>query len=140
MVSDKAKLIKQATPAIIFRLTDWQIKPEDIEPGYVRPGYGYKENMSSTELMDSVRAWWLIKPEDLAARGIEHVVASFHTETKAVYHIDEIFGRKEDNRYAFKLTQIKSGPVYDDYYLYQGLRVEAKKGARQEFVYWPPGK
>ena len=96
--------------------------------------------MSSSELMDTVRAWWSIKPEDLAARGIEHVVASFHTETKAVYHIDEIFGRQEDNRYAFKLTQIKSGPVYDDYYLYQGLRVEAKKGARQEFVYWPPGK
>ena len=140
MASKKAPLPKKAVPAIIFRLTDWHIKPEDIEPGYVRPGYGYKENMSSSELMDTVRAWWSIKPEDLAARGIEHVVASFRTETKAVYHIDEIFGREEDKRYAFKLTQIKSGPAYDDYYLYQGLRVETKKGDQSEFVYWPPSK
>ena len=140
MASKKAPLPKKAIPAIIFRLTNWKIEPEDIEPGYVRPGYGYKENMSSSELMDSVRAWWLIKPEQLAARGIEHVVASFRTETKAVYHIDEIFGRKIDERYAFKLTQIKSGPAYDDYYLHQGFRVEAKKGVRQEFVYWPPVK
>ena len=140
MASKKAPLPKKAIPAIIFRLTNWKIEPEDIEPGYVRPGYGYKENMSSSELMDSVRAWWLIKPEQLAARGIEHVVASFRTETKAVYHIDEIFGRKIDERYGFKLTQIKSGPAYDDYYLHQGLRVEAKKGARQAFVYWPPDK
>ena len=140
MASKKAPLPKKATPAIIFRLTDWQIKPEDIEPGYVRPGYGYKENMSSTELMDSVRAWWLIKPEDLASRGIEHVVASFQTETKAVYRIDDIFGREIDNRVAFKLTQLTTGKAFDDYYLYQGLKVTAKKGDQNEFVYWPLGK
>ena len=140
MASKKAPLPKKATPAIIFRLTDWQIKPEDIEPGYVRPGYGYKENMSSSELMDTVRAWWLIKPEDLAARGIEHVVASFQTETKAVYRIDDIFGREIDNRVAFKLTQLTTGKAFDDYYLYQGLKVTAKKGDQNEFVYWPLGK
>jgi hypothetical protein len=140
MTSNKAPLLENSIPAIIFRLSDWQIKSEDIEPGYVRPGYGYRENMSPNELMDSVRAWWLIKSEDLVARGIEHVVASFRTETKAVYQINEIFGREEDERCAFKLTQIKSGRAYDDYYLYQGLKVITKKGDQSEFVYWPPSK
>ena len=140
MKSNKAPLLDSSIPAVIFRLTDWQIKAEDIEPGYSRSGYGYRENMSSVELMDSVRAWWLIKPEVLAAKSIEHVVASFRTETKAVYRIDEIFGREEDERCAFKLTQIKSGRAYDDYFLYQGLKVEAKKGDQSEFIYWPPSK
>lgn len=140
MKSNKAPLSASAIPAVIFRLTNWTVLPEDLEPGYSRAGYGFRESMSPTELMDSVRAWWLIKPEDLASRGIEHVVASFQTETKAVYRIDDIFGREKDNRVAFKLTQLTTGKAFDDYYLYQGLKVTAKKGDQNEFVYWPLSK
>ena len=32
------------------------------------------------------------------------------------------------------------GKAFDDYYLYQGLKVTAKKGDQNEFVYWPLGK
>ena len=72
--------------------------------------------------------------------GIEHVVASFQTETKAVYRIDDIFGREKDSKVAFNLTKLTMGKAFDDYYLYQGLKVTAKKGDQNEFVYWPLGK
>ncbi|MDQ6910878.1 MAG: GIY-YIG nuclease family protein, partial [Actinomycetota bacterium] len=45
------------TPAILIKLFPWV---DEVDPDTQRPGYGYKPNVGQAELLESVRAWWVL--------------------------------------------------------------------------------
>lgn len=138
---DYSTLSKNVEPAIIIRLTAWKPKLEEIESGHNRRGGGWRDGMSSEELYDSVRAWWQIRPETVAAWGATHAIASAGTLTRAVYRIDGWIGPRDENGkvcYAFYGVEIKSGAIYDQYFGYRGRIAKFKKGDRHAVSFWPP--
>ncbi len=139
---DYPTLDKDVEPAIIIRITEWKPRQEEIESGHIRQGGGWRDDMSPEELYDSVRAWWIIKPETVAARGVTHAVASHGTLTRAVYRIDGWIGPRvvagKPDRYAFYGEEVKAGSVYDQYFGDRGRIANFKNGAIRPILFWPP--
>lgn len=69
--------------AILFKLTSWVPDADEILP---RIGYGFRPHLSSGDLYDGARAWWVLSPE----AGSEHVhaVAVFAGITRGAWTID----------------------------------------------------
>jgi len=116
----------------------WTPSREEIETGYVRSGYGWREGMSSLELRDSVRAWWRMSPATLKRRGITHVVAVAQGQTRALYRIGPLIGpRPRDGRYAFECTEVTSGDLFEQWIGASGKTVPSTPGSQNPVNYWP---
>lgn len=126
-------------PALLIRLArQWTPSHEEIETGYVRSGYGWREGISSLELRDSVRAWWRLSPATLKRRRITHVVAVAHGQTRALYRIEALTKpRPRDGRYAFECTEVTSGELYEQWIGRSGKTVPITPGSRNSVNYWP---
>lgn len=70
------------TPAILIKLYDWK---DDVDPDTGRPGHGYRQGMTSAELLESVRAWWVLSPQ--RAERYAYAVALHNGITRGVWAI-----------------------------------------------------
>lgn len=131
------KLPTNTAPLLLIRLaTTWRKQVEEIEPGYMRAGSGWREGMTSLELRDSVRAWWKLDASRLERDDIDHVVAVVGGVTRALYRIDSVIGpRPRDGRIAFHLTEVKRGSLNEQVV---GVTVDFARGAANPIRYWPP--
>ena len=128
-----------AHPVLLIRLKPkWKPSREEIEDGYVRAGFGWREGISSLELRDSVRSWWKFSPATLKRRHVTHVVAVADGQTRALYKIGALIGpRKRDGRYAFECTEVTEGALFEKWVGAGGKSVPIKKGAQNPVNYWP---
>ena len=126
------------TPVLLLRLGSWQVERAEIEPGTFREGHGYRDGMSTRELIDSTRAWWRIDPDQLEREGINHAVAVHQGLTRAVVRIGDLFQRS-DRRRAFSATLLTGGPVFDEWVGPSGRSIDFERGAANPVAYWIPG-
>ena len=126
------------TPVLLLRLGSWQVERAEIEPGTFRQGHGYRDGMSSRELLDSTRAWWRIDPNRLEREGINHAVAVHQGVTRAVVRIGDLFQRS-DGRWAFSATPLTGGQVFDEWVGPCGRSVDFAHGNQNPVAYWAPG-
>lgn len=132
------KLSDNMSPSIIVRLTPkWKPGREEVERGYFRAGSGWYADITDTELMDSVRAWWRVDPKTIERRGVRRVIACAAGLTRAVYELESVIGpRESDGRHAFRLSLIESGPVFDLAVGLNGKSVEFPRGSSNPIRYW----
>jgi hypothetical protein len=131
------ELTSDVPPAVLVRLSRWRNAPEEIEPGHFRAGNGWRPDMTSTELADSVRAWWKINVRSVERRRIKHAVAVVQGVTRGVFEIGTWLTPRADGRRAFAATPIVEGPLFDAYVGQIGKRVTAAKGSQNPITYWP---
>jgi len=141
----KAPGLKTKIPAILIIQTDWNDKPEALEPGYMRTGYGWKKGISKQELYDAIRGWWRISRKKVLDRKIKYAVSVRNGITRELFEIENWFNRSQDRRWCFSGKQISSGPIWDAFigkrgYALTGKRVPQKRGDRAPFKYWPLSK
>jgi uncharacterized protein len=129
------------TPAILITLRPWVVFPEDLEPGHLRPGYGWKPGQSPEELFDMSRGWWKLNPDTAKRKSAEYVVTAFEGITRTVCKLNgwlppftDSKGRK---RWCFQGSLISSGPIWEDFVGAFGKRVPVVDGARNPIRYWP---
>jgi len=125
-----------APPALLIRLSAWRDQPEEIEPDVWRAGNGYRPGMSTSELVDSTRAWWKLSPVTVERREVEHVVAVHDGVTRGVMRIGEWIQR-EDGRRAFTATPAEDPTVLDKWVGSLGRRVAFAASAQNPITYWP---
>ena len=125
------------TPVLLLRLGSWQVERAELEPGTFREGHGYRDAMSSRELVDSTRAWWKMNPDRLVRGGIDHAVAVHQGLTRAVVKIGDLFQRT-DGRWAFSATLLTSGNVFDEWVGPSGRSVDFAHGNQNPIAYWTP--
>src|SRR5450759_4189576 len=77
------EVISTATPAILIKLSDWV---DGVEPDADRSGHGFKSNMPASELLQSVRAWWVLDPK--RAAKYRYVVAVHDGITRGVWEVE----------------------------------------------------
>ncbi len=109
-----------------------------MEAGTFREGHGYRDGMSTRELVDSTRAWWVMNPDRLVRDGIEYAVAVHQGITRAVVTIEDLFQRS-DGRWAFTATLLTDGQVFDEWVGLRGRSVDFARGAQNPVTYWTPG-
>lgn len=119
---------QSTTPVLLLRLGPWQIERAEMEPGTFREGHGYRDGMSTRELVDSTRAWWRVSPREVERSGIRHAVAVYEGRTLAVVEIGEWFQRASDGRWAFSATPLTEGPVFDEWVGSHGRWVHLGRG------------
>lgn len=122
----------------MLRLGSWQVERAEMEPGTFREGHGYRDGMSSRELLDSTRAWWKIDPDRVAREGINHAVALHQGLTRAVVTIGDLFQRS-DGRWAFSATLLTGGQVFDEWVGPSGRSIDFERGEANPVAYWIPG-
>ena len=127
-----------ASPVILIRLKPWQIMREEIESGTFRAGHGYRDGMSSSDLVDSTRAWWGIRPERVLCEGIRRAVAVHQGITRAVVEIGDWSQRSEDRRWAFSATLVTEGSIYDEWIGPSGRTLNFVRGDQSPIRYWTP--
>jgi hypothetical protein len=72
-----------ATPAILIKLFDWV---NEVDPDTGRPGGGFRSEMTTAEVLESVRAWWVLNPK--RAAEYRYVVAVHDGITRGVWEVD----------------------------------------------------
>ena len=123
-----------ATPVVLVRLKTWQIEREEIEPGTFRAGHVYRDGMSSSELVDSTRAWWRIDRERVEREGIRHAVAVHQRLTRAVVEIGN-WKERPDGRRAFSATLVTEGSIFDEWVGLLGRKVCFARGDQYPIRY-----
>lgn len=134
------KLPNDTPPLLLIRLSPtWHKQVEEIEPGYLRAGHGWREGMTKVELRDSVRAWWRLDLARLERDDIDHVVPVVGGVTRALYRITSIIGpRERDGRIAFELSEVTTGSLNEKVIGTIGKTVEYRQGSANPIRYWPP--
>lgn len=125
------------TPVLLLRLGPWQIERAEMEPGTFREGHGYRDGMSTQELVDSTRAWWVMRPDRLVRDGIDYAVAVHQGVTRVVVTIGDLFQRS-DGRWAFSATLLTDGRVFDEWVGPCGRSIDFARGAQNPVTYWMP--
>ena len=128
-----------APPALLVRLRYWQDEKLQIESGYFRSGYGYRDGMTVTEMGDSTRAWWRISPGSVKARRAEYAVAVHEGITRGVFKIGERWIQRDDGRWAFDVEPIANGEIFDCWVgpLGHSVRDHFLKGSQNPIRYYP---
>lgn len=136
---------ESAPPAVLFLLKHWQDEEMEIERGYFRSGYGYKQGMAHTDLADSVRAWWDISKLSVESLGVKYAAAVHGGVTRGVFEIGDEWIEKQELRStgkwvrlrAFNVTPLEpEGPVYEAWVGQLGRRVDIRSYG-SSFMYWP---
>jgi uncharacterized protein len=70
------------TPAILIKLFDWKA---EVDPDLGRPGYGFRSDMTLAEMLESVRAWWVLDPK--RAAKYRYAVAVHNGITRGVWEV-----------------------------------------------------
>lgn len=109
-----------------------------MEPGTYREGHGYRDGMSSRELVDSTRAWGKLDPDRVAGEGINLAVAVHQGVTRAVVRIGDLFQRS-DGRWAFSAALVTGDQIFDEWVGPRGRSVEFARGNQNPVAYWTPG-
>ena len=74
--------VSTETPAILIKLSDWVDAPE---PDADRLGHGFRSGMTPTEVLKSVRAWWVLDPK--RAAQYRYVVAVHNGITRGAWEV-----------------------------------------------------
>jgi hypothetical protein len=134
------------TPAILFKLGIWTPDEDRILP---RRGYGYFPGMSSEELYDSTRAWWVLSLARAAA--YRYAVAIHQGVTRGVWEINDGSWRPSNTppigrsrtRWAFE-GRLPSGETLEAFVGQSGRRVPPTRpdgrvvfGSGNPVAYWP---
>lgn len=132
------KLTATSPPVLLIRLGEWKNEKRQMEPGgRSRSGHGWKPDITDAELLDSVRAWWIIDPKRVSANGIQHAVAVHEGVTRAVFRIVDDSWQKRGGRWLFEAKRLRSGKVVDAYLGSAGKRIEFPRYAQRPIFYWP---
>ena len=83
MTSPDVPMLSTSTPAILIKLAMWE---PDHDHELPRHGFGYREGMTATELVDSTRAWWYLSQP--RAAGYSYAVAVHAGITRGVWRIE----------------------------------------------------
>jgi hypothetical protein len=75
-------VISSPTPAILIKLFDWV---SEIDPDTGRSGGGFRFDMTPAEVLESVRAWWVLDPKRAAT--YQYVVAVHGGITRGVWEV-----------------------------------------------------
>lgn len=128
-----------APPALLVRLRYWQDEKVEIEPGYYRSGYGYRDGMTDVEMGDSVRAWWRISPGSVKARRADYAVAVHEGITRGLFKIGDNWFQRNDGRWAFDVEQVTGGEVFDSWVgpLGRSVRDHFSKYSQTPIRYYP---
>ncbi|WP_354191391.1 hypothetical protein [Arthrobacter sp. UYCu712] len=145
-------------PLLLITLNGLEEIPagQSIAGGRVRYSAGFKpewltsavRRQSFAEIGESVSAWWRLKPDEVAAWGIEYVVAVHRGVTRALFRIVpdswefDTSGRNKNGdpiRYtAFQVDVVESGSLFEEIVGAYGRRVPAlPPGAQNAIGYWP---
>ena len=128
-----------APPAVLIRLEHWQDEIREIEPGYFRTGYGYRDGMTAEdiELQDSVRAWW--KVDENRARNVGIAITVYGGITRGVFEIGECWLQNEEGRRAFDVVAVTSGNIFDCWVGNLGRNISDffPVGGRNPIKYYP---
>ncbi|MDE0580398.1 MAG: hypothetical protein OXI29_11065 [bacterium] len=127
---------ESAPPAVLFLLKNWQDEEMEIEQGYFRSGYGYRDGMTDAEMGDSVRAWWEISPESVKTRRAEYAVAVHDGITRGLFKIGRKWIRRDDGRRAFDVEPMTSGKAFDSWVGPLGRRINVRSYG-SSFLYYP---
>jgi uncharacterized protein len=131
------------TPAILIKLFDWV---SEVDPDTGRPGYGYRPGMTQPELLESVRAWWVLGSK---REKYQYVVAVHDGITRGVWEV--VPGKwaswtpRPNRRLRWSFVGREAPPVIQEMFLGRiGRRVPAVRpdgravfGPRQPIAYWP---
>lgn len=71
------------TPAILIKLFDW-VDEYDADTG--RPGHGYRSDLPPAQVLESIRAWWVLDPK--RAAKYRYAVAVHDGITRGVWEIE----------------------------------------------------
>lgn len=137
------EVISTATPAILIKLSDWV---DGVEPDADRSGHGFKSNMPASELLQSVRAWWVLDPK--RAANYRYVVAVHDGITRGVWEVEPEGWRpwtRESRRPRWCFTGRDASPeIYEMFIGRIGRRVPALRpdgkavfGQGSPIAYWP---
>jgi hypothetical protein len=133
------------TPAILIKLFDW-VSQHDPQTG--RPGHGYRSGMTDDELLESVRAWWVLDPK--RAENYAFAVAVHNGITRAVWEIAPGSWRSQSSlapgqkpRWSFR-GRPAPAHIHEEFVGRIGRRVPALRpngksvfGQASPIAYWP---
>jgi hypothetical protein len=125
---------KHAPPALLIRLGPWRDERRRMPGGAYRRGHGYFEGMPESTLIDALRGWWRVNPEQVRRSRIAHAVAVVEGVTVAVVGIGE-WERRADGRWAFGAEPASAG-ARRAWVGTHGRRVPFSFGAQNPVSYW----
>ena len=133
-----------STPAILIKLFNWK---DSVDPDTGRLGYGFQEGMTADELLESVRAWWVLDPKRAAT--YRYVVAVHNGVTRGVWSVAadswQSWTPRAGRRLRWSFTGSEaSGEVVEEFHGRIGRRVprmrpdgRATFGSSNPIGYWP---
>lgn len=134
-------------PLLLIALRPWGALDEDIAGGRTRPGYGFKHEWAEPALRDrdahllemATSSWWVISPDQVRRRGIDHVVPIYRGVTRGLFRLDGTsWERSGQRRWGFVATPVLSGALFDEVVGPHGHRVAGKaRGSQNPVMYWP---
>ncbi|QKT10933.1 GIY-YIG nuclease family protein [Rhodococcus sp. W8901] len=142
-------------PLLLITLNGWIDAEEECPGGVVRVGHGFHPAWRDKKVLDeeierlghSVCCWWTLNPDNVKAKGIEHLVAVHEGVTRGLFRIVE--GSAETiptvtakgaptQRSGFRVEPVTSGNLFNRVVGPHGHRVPPKKrGDQSQFRYWP---
>ena len=133
----KAPKLKTSIPALLIIQGKWNKKSEYLG-GHLRKGYGWREEMTDTELYDSIRGWWRLNQSRIKQCKIKYAVSIRNGITREIYEISKWSNRRTvDGRIFFTGKPIKSGQIWEAFIGKSRKRVPIKLGHRNAPRYWP---
>lgn len=132
------------TPAILIKLFDWV---SEVDPDTGRSGGGFRSDMTPAEVLESVRAWWVLDPK--RAANYQYVVAIHNGITRGVWEVEPGSWRhwtpRPDRRLRWSFTGRDAPPEIHEMFVGRiGRRVPATRpdgaavfGPGNPIAYWP---
>jgi hypothetical protein len=132
------------TPAILIKLFDWV---SEVDPDTGRSGGGFRSDMKPAEVLESVRAWWVLDPK--RATNYQYVVAVHDGITRGVWEVVpgswQSWTPRPDRRLRWSFTGREAPPEIHEMFVGRiGRRVPASRangkavfGQGSPIAYWP---
>lgn len=137
------------TPLLLIALRPWGDLEEHIAGGRIRPGYGFRREWADPVLRDrdahllemATSSWWVVSPDQVRRRGIEHVVPLFRGVTRGLFRIRDGSWEQEpgkERRWGFVADPVLSGELFEQVVGLHGHRVPGRaRGSQNPVLYWP---
>jgi uncharacterized protein len=133
-------------PLLLISLKPWGDLNEEIAGGRTRPGYGFKREWAEPALRDrdarvlemATSSWWVLNPDRVRRRWIQHVVPLYRGVTRGLFHIDDSSWEQSGKRWGFVGHPVINGELFATVVGLHGHRVPGKaKGSQNPITYWP---